>query len=79
MLDAIRQTVGQDEDMYLAAANIFTSSENEAKEMVDVGLVNQAQFDSLVRYRDECRVSAERVVSPSAFSLHMDVPKIQLV
>jgi len=65
MLDTIRQWVGQDEDMYLAAANIFTFSEDEMVEMVDVGLVNKAQFDSLVRYRDGCRNSAVAVAVAS--------------
>ena len=64
MLDTIRQRVGQDEDMYFAAANIFISPEDEMIEMVDLGLVNKAQFDSLVRYRDDCRASAIAVASP---------------
>jgi len=64
MLDTIRHWVGQDEDVYLATANIFTSPEDETVQMVDLGLVNKAQFNSLVRYRDECRNSAVAVASP---------------
>ncbi len=64
MLDTIRQRIGHDEDMYLAAANIFTPPEDETIEMVDLGLVDQAQFDALVRYRDDCRASAVQVASP---------------
>jgi BTB/POZ domain len=64
MLGVIRQKVGQNEDMYIAAINIFTSSENEAVEMVDLGLVTLSQYDSLLRYRDECRARAVAVASP---------------
>jgi hypothetical protein len=64
ILDAIRKRVGEDEDLYLAAAKILTCPESEAEEMVDLGLVNQAQLASLIRYRDECRAVAIRVASP---------------
>ena len=70
MLEVIRQKVGQDENMYLAAISIFTSesSENEAEElaeeMVDLGLVTPSQYKSLVDYRDKCRVRAVEVASP---------------
>jgi hypothetical protein len=64
LLSLIRSRVPQNEDMYLAAINIFTSSENEAVDMVDVGLVTKLQYDFLLRYRDECRARAVAVASP---------------
>ena len=64
MLDLIRQKIGQDEDMYLAAISIFTSPGNEAEELVDLGLVTQSQYNSLLRCRDECRDSAAAVAYP---------------
>lgn len=64
ILDAIRKSVGQDDDLYHAAAKILTCAESEAEEMIDLGLVNQAQLTSLLRYRDECRATAVRVASP---------------
>ena len=63
MLDLIKRRVGQ--DLYLAAISIFTSSKNEAVEMVDLGLVTQSQYNSLLRYRDRCRSEAVEVASPS--------------
>jgi len=60
----IMRKIGQDEDMYLAAATILTCPENEAAEMVEVGLVSQEQFDSLLQYRDECRAKAGLVAQP---------------
>jgi len=63
MLDVIRRQVKQNADMYSAATNIFICSE-EAAEMVDLGIVNQAQLDSLVRYRDKCCARAVGVASP---------------
>ena len=68
MLDVIRERIrvirqeSQDESVYLAAISIFTSSENEAEEMVD--LVTQSQYNSLLHYRDECRKRAVAVASP---------------
>jgi hypothetical protein len=66
MLGLIRQRVGQNEDLYLATINMFTSSENDSElvEMVDLGLVTQSQYDSLLRYRDECRARADAVAYP---------------
>jgi hypothetical protein len=64
MLDLIARRVVQDGDMYFAAISIFASSENEAEEMIDLGLVTQPQYNSLLRYRDECRARAVAVASP---------------
>ena len=67
MLDVIRERIrqeSQDESVYLAAISIFTSSENEAEEMADLDLVTQSQYNSLLRYRDECRKRAVAVASP---------------
>ena len=64
ILDAIRKSVGQDDDLYFAAARILTCAESETEEMIDLGLVNQAQLTSLLRYRDECRATAVRVAFP---------------
>ncbi len=64
MLSVIRQWVGQDEDVCLAAAITFTYENEVPKEMVDVDLVTQTQFDSLVRYRKDCCAKAVSVASP---------------
>ena len=75
MLRLIRQKVGQDEDMCLAAISVFASSGNEAEEMVDLGLVTQPQYNSLLRYRDDCRARAAEVASPPHFHFTWMSPK----
>jgi hypothetical protein len=35
--------------------------------MVELGIVNQAQLDSLMQYRDDCRASAVTIASPPHF------------
>lgn len=64
MVDVIRQKVRQDEDMFLAAAHIFTTSASEEEEMVELGLVSKAQLASLKRYKKDCCNAAVRVASP---------------
>jgi len=64
MLDVIWQKVGQDEDMYLAAAHIFTASANEEEEMVELGLVSKERLAYLKRYQKLCCDAAVRVASP---------------
>lgn len=41
----------------------FVKNDLEAAEMVDLGLVNRGQFDSLLRYRDECCAEAVTTVA----------------
>jgi len=68
MLEVIKQKFRHDdEDMYLAAISIFASSGKEAEEMIELGLVTQSQYDTLLRYRDQCRARAVAVASPPHF------------
>jgi len=53
-----------DEDLCLAAAITFAYENEVPTEMVDVDLVTRDQFDSLMRYRTECRAKAASVASP---------------
>jgi hypothetical protein len=75
MLNQIRNKVGQNEDLYLAAAIIAASLEDEAEELVGLELVTRAQYNSLRKYRNDCCIRAEGVAVPKS-PLQMDAPHI---
>src|SRR6202795_263570 len=56
-------SVGQNDDLYLAAVGIILSSGDEA-DVLDLHLVDKPQYDTIVQYRNECCSAATNAASP---------------